>query len=90
MAIEYITTRYLQNSSDQIRGKIRILKLTEETEATVEYTCSACGFTEKNKREWKEPFVHGSGANQTFHLKCKKCGFEIKLLKLKKEVKKKK
>lgn len=90
MAIEYITTRDLQDSSGDLKGKIRILKLTEETEATVEYTCPECEFTEKRREEWKEPFIEGTGANQKFNVQCKKCNFKIKLLKLKKEAKKKK
>jgi len=87
MALEYITTRGLEGKAT---GKTRIMKLVEDAQATVEYTCPKCGFSEKTKQDWKEPFVQGTGANQSFHLKCKKCGFEIKLAKLKKEAKKKK
>jgi predicted RNA-binding Zn-ribbon protein involved in translation (DUF1610 family) len=90
MGIEYITTRELENSSGEIKGKVRILKLAEEAEAVVEYTCPECGFVEKRKEEWKEPFIEGTGANQKFIFNCKKCGYKIKLMKLKKEVKKKK
>ena len=90
MGIEYITTRELQNSSGQAKGKIRILKLAEETEATVEYTCPECGFSEKKNEGWEEPFIEGSGASQKFNVVCKKCNFKIKLMRLKKEVKKKK
>jgi predicted RNA-binding Zn-ribbon protein involved in translation (DUF1610 family) len=86
MALEYVTTRELEG---KVAGKIRILKLVEETQATVEYTCPECGFSEKTKKDWAAPFVQGTGKNQSFHVVCKKCGFEIKLLKLKKEVKKK-
>jgi predicted RNA-binding Zn-ribbon protein involved in translation (DUF1610 family) len=89
MAIEYITTRNLQDSSGKIKGKIRILKLVGETEATVEYICPECGFTEKRKENWEEPFVEGTGLNQKFNFQCHKCGFKMKLIKLKKEVKKK-
>jgi peptide subunit release factor 1 (eRF1) len=87
MALEYITTRGLEGKA---AGKIIIMKLVEDAQAVVEYTCPECGFSEKTKQDWKEPFVQGTGANQSFHLKCKKCGFEIKLAKLKKEAKKKK
>jgi lipopolysaccharide biosynthesis regulator YciM len=90
MAIEYITTRDLQNSSNQNKGRIRILKLVGEAYATVEYTCPECGFREKRKEAWKEPFLEGEGTNQKFNFRCKNCNFSIKLLKLRKEVKKKK
>jgi DNA-directed RNA polymerase subunit RPC12/RpoP len=89
MSLEYITTRELQNSSGKIAGKIRIMKIKEESEATVEYTCPACGFKEKRKEAWKEPFIEGSGINQKFNLQCSNCNFKIKLLKLRKEAKKK-
>lgn len=84
--LEYVTTRELEG---RIKGRIRILKLKGEGEAEVEYTCPSCGHTEKLRKEWKEPFVNGSGINQFFLLNCGKCGFTIKLLKLRKEIKKK-
>lgn len=90
MQIEYITTRNLENSKGEIKGKIRIIKLVGEEEATVELTCSECGFSENRKEAWQEPFVVGTGANKKFTIKCRKCDFQIKLLKLKKEMKKKK
>jgi hypothetical protein len=90
MALEYITTRELQNSSGKITGKIRIFKSKEETDADIELTCPSCGYTEKRKEAWSEPFIEGSGKNQKFNVNCSKCGFSVKLMKLKKEVKKKK
>lgn len=87
MALEYITTRILK---EKVIGKIRIIKLKEEVEGNVEYTCPNCGYGEKKKIEWKEPFVQGKGISQTFNLNCNKCNFLIKITKLKKEIKKKK
>jgi len=87
MAIEYITTRELESKKG---GKIRILKLQEQADAVVEFTCPECGFAEKRKEAWSSPFIEGEGANLKFNLSCKKCGFKNKILKLKKEVKKKK
>lgn len=89
MALEYITTRELGNSAGKIAGKIRIVKLREEPDADVELTCPECSNSEKRKEAWGEPFVNGSGANKKFNLQCNKCGFKIKILKLKKEAKKK-
>jgi hypothetical protein len=85
MAMEYITTRELEDKSGVLKGKVRILKLQEEPEALVEYVCPMCGFSEKGKIMWAEPFVSGTGANKKFLVKCGKCAFEIKFLKLKKE-----
>jgi predicted RNA-binding Zn-ribbon protein involved in translation (DUF1610 family) len=90
MALEYITTRELEDSSGKPAGKIKIMKLKEETEANVEFTCPSCGYTEKRKEAWAEPFVEGTGKNQKFNVKCNKCGSSVKLMKLKKEVRKKK
>lgn len=89
MTIEYITTRELQNSSGDTKGKIRIVKMKEDSEAQIELTCPECGANEKKKEAWGEPFVQGEGVSQKFNVKCDKCGFSTKLLKLKKEIKKK-
>jgi DNA-directed RNA polymerase subunit RPC12/RpoP len=82
MAIEFITTREI---SGKFSGKVRIVKLAEEPEAQIECTCPECGFSEKRKEKWSEPLVSGAGANKKFNIKCNKCSFEIKFVKLKKE-----
>jgi DNA-directed RNA polymerase subunit RPC12/RpoP len=89
MALEYITTRILANSKGEEKGKVRIIKMAEDTFATVELTCPECGFTESRKENWSVPFTEGEGKNQKFNIRCSKCGFSVKLMKLKKEVKKK-
>ena len=89
MALEYITTRELGNSAGEVKGKIRVVKLKEEPYANVDLACPECGTSETRKEGWGEPFVTGEGSNQKFNLSCSKCGFKIKLLKLKKEAKKK-
>ncbi|MEM5882821.1 MAG: hypothetical protein QXQ77_01095 [Candidatus Aenigmatarchaeota archaeon] len=88
MKIEYITTRDLTNSKGEIKGRIRIIKLVGEEEATVEFTCPECNYSEKKREKWKEPFVFGQGLNQKFNVKCSNCNFSTQLLKLKKEIKK--
>lgn len=87
--IEYITTRTLENSKGEIKGRVRILKLKEEEEGNVEFKCPECGYEGSWKEKWEEPFLKGSGINQTFNLKCKNCNFSIKISKLKKDIKKK-
>jgi len=86
MTLEYVTTRELEGKAG---GKIRIMKTKEELQAMIDFTCPECGKNEKRKENWAEPFVEGTGVNQKFNVKCCKCGFAVKLLKLKKEAKKK-
>jgi Zn ribbon nucleic-acid-binding protein len=90
MVLEYITTRDLENKSGQIKGKLRIMKMKESSKATVDFICPECSKSEKVEKEWKEPFVEGSGANQKFNLNCNECGYSQKIMKLKKKEKKKK
>lgn len=80
MEIGYITTRELQNSHGQYTGKIRIILLKGEPEVNIELKCPECGFEEKRKEAWKKPFTTN----------CKKCGFLVKIVSLKKEIKKEK
>lgn len=82
MAIEFITTREV---SGKAAGKVKIVKLAEEPEAHVEYTCPECGFSEKRREKWSEPLVSGAGANKKFNVTCSKCKSRIKFVKLKKE-----
>jgi len=78
MEIAYITTRDLQNSHGQITGRIRIILLKGESQADVDLKCPECQFSEKRKEEWKKPFS----------TKCNKCGFLIKVISLRQEIKK--
>ena len=64
----YHTLRNLENN-----GKIRILVVKGENQANVEYLCPKCGHYEYIQIEWKRPFS----------VKCSKCGFVIKVPKLK-------
>ena len=80
MAIEYITTRELKNKNGQIAGKIRVLKLKENTKATIDFTCPNCRVSDRRESEFKLPFL----------MECSKCGHPIKLIQLKKEMKKEK
>ena len=90
MQIQFITTRHLENSKGEEKGRVRIIKLVGEEDATVELTCPECNHSEKRKEPWEEPFVVGEKANKKFNVECSKCDFKVRLLKLKKEMKKKK
>lgn len=85
MTVEFITTRELKNKAGEVKGKVKIMKLAEESDTLVEYTCPECSYTERKKDAWAEPLVSGTGANKKFLVKCGKCGHEMKFLKLKKE-----
>ncbi len=90
MPLEYITTREVSNQAGEVKGKIKILKMKEDSQAQVELVCPGCGAADKRKEDWAEPFVTGTGSKQAFTVKCKKCSFVAKLLKLKREAAKKK
>lgn len=76
--LEYITTRNLENREGKLTGKIRVIVWKGEGVAHVNYTCPECGYTEKTTKEWKRPFS----------VKCGKCGFLIRVPRLKTEIKK--
>jgi len=86
MVLEYITTRDLEGKKP---GKIRIAKMKEESFAQIDFTCPECGKNEKRKEKWSEPFVQGEKSNQKFFVTCSQCQTTQKMLKLKKEAKKK-
>jgi len=90
MAIEFVTTRELANKAGKIKGKIRIVKLKEQPEALVDYTCPACGHVEKRKEAWEEPFIIGKGVKKKMNVVCTKCGHKMTILKLKKAMQKEK
>lgn len=74
--IEYVTNRSLEGPSG--KGRIKIIKLKEESLASVEYVCPMCGFEEKKKKEWKRPFS----------IRCDNCNHLIRVPKLRTEIKK--
>jgi DNA-directed RNA polymerase subunit RPC12/RpoP len=90
MAIEFVTTRELKNKNGQMTGKARIIKLKEEDKAMVDFSCPECGHAEKREEAWQEPFVIGKGANKKMNVVCKKCGYRVTILKMKKEMQKEK
>jgi len=86
MAIEFITIRELANKAGEIKGRARIVKLKEQAEALVDYTCPECGHMEKRKEAWQEPFLVGKGAKKKMNVVCAKCGHKMTILKLKKQI----
>ncbi|MEM5766544.1 MAG: hypothetical protein QW423_02850 [Candidatus Aenigmatarchaeota archaeon] len=79
MEISYITTRDLQNSVGKANGKVRVIVFKGESVANIDLVCPECGEAQKKQQEFKLPL----------DLQCGKCGFKIKLQRLRKEIKKK-
>jgi ssDNA-binding Zn-finger/Zn-ribbon topoisomerase 1 len=77
---KYITNRTIFNDQGKETGRIAVLVRNGSDDADVKYTCPECEFSEQTKRPWKRPFS----------LKCSKCGFLIRLPRLKDEMKRKK
>jgi len=90
MAIEFITTQEIKDRSGEVKGKIKIIKVKEEENAMVDFTCPKCGHQEKSEQPWCEPFVIGEKMNRQLFPKCNKCGHIEKVVKLKKAAKKEK
>jgi predicted RNA-binding Zn-ribbon protein involved in translation (DUF1610 family) len=72
---EYHTLRVLENN-----GKIRALVLKGDSVIHVELICPKCGNYDYHTQEWKKA---SKGAKYRFETKCPKCGFVIKIEKLK-------
>ena len=88
MALEYITTREIENKEGKLVGKIKIMKVKEDPDAMLEIKCPNCGKSEKRKEPWTEPFTTGEKKNRKFLVGCSSCGFKAKLLNLQKQAKK--
>lgn len=69
----YITNRTLQNKSGEEKGKLKIFVRTGSETAEGEYVCPECGNNGDINQVFKRPFS----------VKCSKCGFLLKVPKLK-------
>jgi DNA-directed RNA polymerase subunit RPC12/RpoP len=76
----YITNRTLQNRMGEEKGRVSILVRTGSTTAEYKYTCPECGDARDGQQEFKRPIM----------IRCQKCGYLMKLPKLKDELKKEK
>lgn len=86
MTIEFITNRELENKAGKTTGKVKIMKVLEEADAVLVYTCPECGHSEQTNKAWEEPFLTGKGANKKINFACAKCGHNMSILKLRKEM----
>jgi ribosomal protein L37AE/L43A len=74
----FVTNRVVKNSKDEEKGKMRVMVPKGTDTAHVDYVCPECGFSKHDEVPWARPFA----------VKCSKCGFMLKLPKLKDEIKK--
>jgi transcription elongation factor Elf1 len=76
----YVTNRVLCNKSGQELGRIRVLVKKDSDVAETDYVCPECSYSEHLECKWKRPFA----------IHCSKCGFLIRLPRLKDEIKREK
>ena len=76
----YVTNRVVVNKAGEEKGRIKVIVKEGSDVAETDYVCPECGFSGNAKPEWKRPFS----------VKCSKCGFLIKLRRLKDEIKREK
>ena len=76
----FVSSRILKNSKEEEKGRMRVLVKTDSDTAETDYECPECGFKEHVEPEWERPFS----------VKCSKCGFVMKMPKLKDEMKREK
>lgn len=71
---KYVTNRTIPNKAGEPdKGTVKAMVPNGSDTAKVSYKCAECGFQE----EREEPFT------RPFNVKCSKCGFVMKLPKLK-------
>ncbi|MFH0890347.1 MAG: hypothetical protein V1836_04395 [Candidatus Aenigmatarchaeota archaeon] len=78
--VRYLTSRELTNDKGEMTGSIKVLVPKDTNTAKVKYVCPMCLKSEETTEEWKKPFS----------IKCKFCGYTMKLLKLLAQFKKEK
>lgn len=76
----FVSNRILKDKADQEKGRMRVLVRTGSDIAETDYECPECGFKERVETEWRRPFS----------VRCSKCGFLMRLPKLKDEIKREK
>lgn len=76
----FVSSRILKNSKEEEKGRMRVLVKTDSDIAETDHECPECGFKEHVEPEWERPFS----------VKCSKCGFVMKMPKLKDEMKREK
>ena len=76
----FVSNRILKNSKGEEKGRMRVLVKIDSDVAETDYECPECGFREHVDLEWKRPFA----------VKCSKCGFLMRLPRLRDEIRREK
>ena len=76
----YITNRTLRNKNGEEKGRLKAFVRNESDRVEGEYQCPECGGNGKVDQVWKRPL----------NVKCSRCGFLIKIPKMKDEIKREK
>lgn len=77
--VKYITTRVLENSKGEKKGKIRVIVYKDEPNiACVRYLCPECNHQEETTLPWKKPLI----------VKCSNCEYKMKIVNLLRQFKK--
>ena len=74
---KYMSNRTVANKNGEENGKLRVLVKNDSDMAEVDYVCPECSDSRHLEKPWKRPF----------NVKCEKCGFLMRLPKLKGKVK---
>ena len=76
----YVTNRTIPNTAGEGKGRIKVLVKEGSDIAETDYVCPECGFSGHVEPVWKKPFS----------VKCSKCGFLMKIRRLKDDIKREK
>lgn len=77
---KYVCNRQVENKNKELKGRVKAYVPKDEETVYGEYHCPECGHKGKIEQPWKRPF----------NVKCEKCGFTMKVPKLKDQVKREK
>ena len=72
-----VSNRVMKNKAGEEKGRLRIRVPKDSDTAEGDYICPECGNQDKVSQEWERPFS----------VKCSKCGFLMRMAKLKDEIK---
>lgn len=76
----FVTNRLLKNKNGEEKGRLKAMVKTGSDTAEADYTCPECGHSEHLEVEFVRPFK----------VRCSKCGFLMRVSKLKDEMKREK